>query len=115
MSYNYKLNYYLCDTNIIDMIMKSKKEYIDLLKQYYQEKARKYGVIKMALFGSVARDEQTEESDVDVAYEGEPNIFLRSRMKRELEALFGCKVDVVRLRKNSNEFEQIISKDLIYV
>lgn len=95
--------------------MKSKKEYIELLKQYYQEKALKYGVIKMALFGSVARNEQTEESDIDIAYEGKPDIFLRSRMKRELEALFGCKVDVVRLRKKSDEFEEAISKDLIYV
>lgn len=95
--------------------MKSRKEYINLLKQYYQENARKYGIIKMALFGSVARNEQTEESDVDVAYEGEPDILLRSRMKRELEALFGCKVDVIRLRKNFGEFEEAISKDLIYV
>ena len=97
--------------------MKTRQEYMDLLREYYANNARKYGVVKMALFGSVARNEQTEESDIDVAYEGGPNILLRSRMKRELEALFGCKVDVIRLRKNmqGTDFEMNISKDLLYV
>jgi predicted nucleotidyltransferase len=71
----------------------------------------------MALFGSVARNEQGEQSDIDVAYEGEANILLRSRMKRELEAVFGCQVDIVRLRTSlhNTTFEESIKKDLIYV
>lgn len=71
----------------------------------------------MALFGSVVRNEQTENSDVDVAYEGEANLLLRSRMKQELESLFGCKVDLVRLRKQlaGSDFGKNISKDLVYV
>ena len=47
--------------------MRSKEEYMELLRSYFQNKAKAYGVVKMALFGSVVRGEQTETSDVDVA------------------------------------------------
>ena len=60
------------------------------------------------------RNEQTEESDVDIAYEGEANLLLRSRMKQELESLFGCRVDIIRLRKQlvDSVFGQNIENDL---
>ena len=64
--------------------MRSQKECIELLRGYFQNKAKDYGIVRMALFGSVVRNEQTEESDVDIAYEGEANLLLRSRMKQEL-------------------------------
>lgn len=76
-----------------------------------------YGIRKIGLFGSVARGEHKEGSDVDVIYEGEPNILLRSRMKRELENLFGCNVDLVRFRKQLENtlFSESINDDLILV
>lgn len=97
--------------------MRSKEEYIELLRGYFLHKAKAYGVVRMALFGSVARNEQTDSSDIDVAYEGEADILLRSRMKQELEVLFGCKVDIIRLRKQLEDtaFLRNISKDLLYV
>ena len=54
---------------------------------------------------------------MDVIYEGEPNILLRSRMKRELENLFGCNVDLVRFRKQLENtlFSESINEDLILV
>ena len=79
--------------------MKSKTEYQKILCHYFEEVASQQGITRMALFGSVARGEQNEDSDVDVAYEGPPNLFLRVRMKMDLEKLFGCKVDLIRLRK----------------
>lgn len=60
--------------------MKTTAEYLQLLKQFKEANAKRYGIQKMGLFGSVARGEHTEDSDVDVLYEGEPNILLRSRM-----------------------------------
>ena len=97
--------------------MKSTSEYLALLKQFKDTKAMQYGIQKIGLFGSVARGEHREGSDVDVVYEGEPNILLRSRMKRELESLFGCTVDIVRFRKQleSTLFGESINEDLILV
>ena len=87
--------------------MRSKEEYIELLRSYFLSKAKAYGVVRMALFGSVVRNEQTDSSDIDIAYEGKADILLRCRMKQELEALLGCKVDIIRLR------EQLIGTDFL--
>lgn len=97
--------------------MRSKEEYIELLRSYFLSKAKAYGVVRMALFGSVVRNEQTNSSDIDIAYEGKADILLRCRMKQELEALLGCKVDIIRLRKQliGTDFLRNISKDLLYV
>ena len=97
--------------------MKSTSEYLQLLKQFKDSKAMSYGIQKIGLFGSVARGEHKEGSDVDVIYEGEPNILLRSRIKSELESLFGCSVDVVRYRKQLENtlFGESINEDLILV
>ena len=62
--------------------MQSKERYIELLRSYFLDKAKNCGVVRMALFGSVARSEQTDGSDIDVAYEGNADILLRSRMKQ---------------------------------
>jgi predicted nucleotidyltransferase len=99
------------------MNMKSTSEYLALLKQFKDAKALQYGIRSIGLFGSVARGEHKEGSDVDVIYEGEPNILLRSRMKRELEILFGCSVDLVRFRKQLENtlFGEAIHEDLILV
>ena len=42
---------------------------------------------------------------------------LRCRMKQELEDLFGCRVDIIRLREqlSGTAFLQNISKELLYV
>lgn len=97
--------------------MKTRKECIEIVREYYMNTAQKYGVTKMALFGSVARDEQKEESDIDVAYEGQPNLFIRIKMKMELEKLLDCKVDLIRLREDfvGTVFGDGLLKDLTYV
>lgn len=46
--------------------MKSTKEYIELLKEFKNKEAGHYAISRIGIFGSVARGEQTEESDVDV-------------------------------------------------
>ena len=48
------------------MDMKTTSEYMALLRKYMVENAHKYGIMRMGIFGSVARGEQTEDSDVDV-------------------------------------------------
>ncbi len=59
----------------------------------------RWGVIEFALFGSVLRDDFTDESDVDVLIEftdgPTPGLFGFVRMADELEELFGRKVDLV--------------------
>ena len=64
----------------------------------------RYGISRIGIFGSVARGEQQEGSDVDVYVElSSPDLFSLVHIKDELQQLFGCPVDVVRLRDNMNE------------
>ncbi len=97
--------------------MKSVGEYLQLLTVYMQTHASVYHIKRMGIFGSVARGEQTENSDIDICYEGEaPNLFILARMKYELEALFERPVDLVRVRERMDEaLKQTIQKEAIYV
>jgi hypothetical protein len=62
--------------------------------------AAKHGVYNVRIFGSVARGEADEASDVDVLVEMEPNRSLLDLggFLADLEDLLGCKVDVVTER-----------------
>ena len=97
--------------------MKSTAEYLRLLKQFKDTKGVAYGIRKIGLFGSVARGEHKEGSDVDVCFEGIPQgFFAIGGVKVELEELFGCSVDVVRLREKMDTFfKNQIMKEVIYV
>ena len=83
--------------------MKSRQEILALLRDFKIRQAEKYGILRMDVFGSVARDQQTESSDVDIYYEGEAQGFLSLPLKSELEELLGSPVDIVRLRNRMNE------------
>jgi len=56
-----------------------------------------YGARNVRLFGSVARGESDAGSDIDLLVEFGPGVTLlkHAAMVRELEALLGCKIDLV--------------------
>ena len=97
--------------------MKTTTEIINLLKSYKSIATSKYGLTKIGIFGSVARGEQTENSDVDICYEGKvPSFLTLDIIQTDLENLFGAKVDLVRVREQMNHLlKQRIMKEGIYV
>lgn len=97
--------------------MKSTVECINLLRDYVTKNAAKYSIIRMGIFGSVARGEQTEDSDIDVYLEtSKPSMFAMVYIKEDLQDLFGCRVDLVRLREHMDSFlRSRIEKEGIYV
>lgn len=90
---------------------------IDILKSFKQYNSRKYGIQSLALFGSFSRGEQTDESDVDILISlKSPSLYLYSEISLLLESLLKRKVDLVSEKaRNSEKFNNEISKDLIYV
>ena len=61
--------------------------------------SQKYGITKLGIFGSVARNENTEKSDIDIVVEVEkPSLQLMYELKEALKHLFSCEVDLVRFR-----------------
>jgi predicted nucleotidyltransferase len=97
--------------------MTTQQQVINILKDYKVANANKYGIEKMGLFGSFARESQTEESDIDVYIVGSLTGFCALAMiKTELEDLLQNKVDVVRLRERMNPtLKRLIEKEGIYV
>lgn len=97
--------------------MKSKNEILEILGAYKLQCADKYGLKRIGIFGSVARGEQTELSDVDICYEGEaPSLLTLDYMQGELEKLLDCPVDLIRIRERMNvKLKQRILKESIYV
>jgi predicted nucleotidyltransferase/uncharacterized protein with HEPN domain len=93
------------------------REYVDIVKSYKKENAGKYGIIRMGIFGSVARGEQTEESDLDIYVElKKPNLFIMVDIKDELEELLHCNVDIIHLgRSMGSTLKKSIERDGIYV
>lgn len=74
-----------------------------ILRKYLTLKSDIYGIIRIGIFGSVARNEQSQDSDVDVCVEmKKPDLFTMVHIKEDLQELFGRSVDIVRLRKNMN-------------
>ena len=75
---------------------------IDKLKSSKEYLNEHFGVNSMLLFGSLAKNEQREDSDVDVCVEMKPNLFRQAVVKAHLQELLGCDVDVVRMRDDMN-------------
>lgn len=90
---------------------------LDILGQYKRDNLDKYGILSMGIFGSVARDEARDSSDVDVCIQTKvPNMFNIIHIKDELQILFSAKVDIIRVRDKMNPFlKKRIEKDAIYV
>jgi predicted nucleotidyltransferase len=93
------------------------KECIELLKAYKEKNAGRHGIERMGIFGSVARGEQKENSDIDIYYEGKPQSLMDSLdLHGELEKLFGKKIDLIRKHSNmSKSLQKQINRDVIYV
>ena len=81
----------------------SKEQYIDIIRGCGETLQHDYGIISLRLFGSAARGEHREGSDVDVFVETRtPNPFLLMDAKEFLEQKTGCPVDIIRNHRNLN-------------
>jgi uncharacterized protein len=77
---------------------------------------KEYGVTRLAVFGSYARSEQSEESDVDLLVELRQPMGLRFvHLAKFLETVVGLKVDLLASDAIKPNRREHIMKDLIYV
>ena len=79
--------------------MNSRQKILDQLRAIKPALQQEFPLHRMALFGSWARNEQTEKSDVDILLDVDPSIGLRFvTLAERLEALLEQHVDVVSSR-----------------
>jgi len=95
----------------------NKQEIINYLMSHKKELYEKYGVTRIGLFGSYARDEVKEDSDIDLAVEIESKNKFRSffGLKRHLEESFKKKVDLGIESTLKPIAKTYILKEIIYV
>lgn len=110
-------NYLFLCKMINSSIMISTKEVIEILKRFKLESASKYGITSLGIFGSFARNQQNETSDIDVFVTlNESDFFVLERIKEELENLIQSKIDIVNYRESLRQsFKQNILNDAIYI
>lgn len=94
-----------------------KQQIVQILRQYKHEVAKEYGISKMGIFGSVARNDSNQASDIDVFVEMiKPDLFALAGIKNDLESKFKRSVDIVPYGKHTNDFlKKRIDKDALYV
>ena len=96
--------------------MKTIEEIKNILAKHRQELQQKYKVKTIAIFGSYARGEETEESDVDILVEfTEPVGLLFVDLAEYLEKILGVKVDLVPRDAIKPNRRKYIEEDLLYV
>jgi len=94
-----------------------RKEILNKIFKFCDLKKEEFSIIRIGVFGSVARDEITETSDIDVVVElGRADLFNLIGIKQELEELLQRSVDVVRYRPRMNAYlKKQIDRDAVYV
>jgi len=95
----------------------TKQEIIQALRRYKEIKGDKYNIVRIGLFGSVARDASNEKSDIDVVVIlKRPDMFNLVGIKQDLDEIFQKRVDLIRYREKMNPFlKKRIEKEAIYV
>ncbi|VGO19047.1 nucleotidyltransferase family protein [Pontiella sulfatireligans] len=97
--------------------MISKKQALIRLQGFKETNGSKYGIVSLGVFGSLARNQASENSDVDVVVETlNVDAFQMVHLKDELKNLLNTEIDIVRKRPTMNPFlKKRIEQDAVYV
>ena len=97
--------------------MINRDEILSLLKNYKNNNFDKYDILELGLFGSVARNQASLDSDVDICIKTKtPDMFVLVHIKDELQKLLSNSIDIVRVRDSMNPYlKKRIENEAIYV
>ncbi len=92
-----------------------RKQALELISKHFSE-IQKFKVKSIGIFGSVARNEATADSDVDVLVEfSEPiGLFEFARLQHYLEKLLGRRVDLVAKNAIKLQLRGRILKEMVH-
>ena len=94
--------------------MTAKEKILHTLREQHELLAHRYPIRRLALFGSWARGDAAEESDVDILVDVDPSVGLRFiELAEELEQALGRRVDLVSRRAIKPAYWRRIEPELI--
>jgi len=97
--------------------MITRDEVLSYLKEYKKVHSKDYNIVRLGLFGSIVRGDNSKSSDIDVVVEfKKPNLFMQAGVMEDLKDRFKVDVDVISLSKFINpKLLKRIEKEAIYV
>jgi len=94
-------------------------EVLEFLRNHRQTLKSDFRIVKLGLIGSFARGEQTEDSDIDLLVEFEPDtddlLGKKLKLKDLLKVSFDREVDICREKYMKPYIKGYLSKEVIYV
>ena len=99
-------------------MVRNRNDIIMFLQTHKDEMAQRFGVVSVGLFGSYARGEEREDSDIDIAIELVPAKKSLSNflgIRRYLEQQFGKKVDLGIESTLKPLAREMVAKEIIHV
>ena len=90
---------------------------LTILRKIKPALVQQFGVTQLALFGSTARDDARDNSDVDilVGFDGPATSARYFGVQFYLEDHLGCQIDLVTEKALRPELRPFIEKDVIHV
>ena len=95
----------------------TRDEVLDMLRTHKPMLAERFGVTELALFGSFARDDATDGSDIDVLVEFDTAPDWKSYFGAVsyLENLLGRPVDMATISEVRKEIRPFVERDAVHV
>jgi predicted nucleotidyltransferase len=91
-------------------------EILAILKKQKKELEKKYPISELALFGSYARRDNHDQSDIDILVDFNGRIGIEFiTLAHELEDIFHTKVDLVSRKGIKPNYLPLVEKNLIHV
>lgn len=97
--------------------MKSLPDIVKILSDYQPLIKKKYKINQLGIFGSYARSEQSESSDLDILidYQEAPTLIQLIELENELSKVVGEKVDVVTKKGLKPRIASRVLAEVIYI
>lgn len=97
--------------------MYDKIQILNILKERKPELQKRYPISELGLFGSFARGDNSDQSDIDILvdFDGRIDGFDYIRLAHELEDAFNYKVDLVSRKGIKPKYLPFVEKNLIHV
>jgi uncharacterized protein len=90
-----------------------------ILRQHFPQVQQQYCIRQLGIFGSFVRGEQTENSDIDLLVEFDPNarfgLLTFCQLENDLSELLKRKVDLVMKDGLKPRLEERILQEVIYL
>ena len=87
----------------------------ETLRRHKPELERRFGVTRIGVFGSYARQEEDDDSDVDILVElSEPLGWVFVDLQDYLEAVLGRRVDLVTTKALRDELSATVMEEVVF-